>query len=167
MHKEDRHKGISRIDQPQKRHHGWYVRVRLGSAARSKFFNDQKCSGRAAALQSAVEWRNRIEQELGKPRTNYVVIGANPRNNTGVIGVRRCVQKYIGKDGKVFLNEVYEVSWHASRDKKGKTSVSIKKYGEREAFRRACGIRRRKEQEMYGAAIVSKWAASLGKLCAA
>lgn len=162
-----KHKGVSRIDQTHKHTHGWYVRVRLGGATKSRFFNDRKCGGHLAALQHAVEWRNQTEQELGKPRTDYVVVGANPRNNTGVVGVRRCDYKYVGKDGRVYLNPVYEVTWHANRDLKGKTSVSIKKYGEREVFRRACGIRRRKEQEMYGTAIVSKWAASLEKICAA
>jgi hypothetical protein len=45
--------------------------------------------------------------------------------------------------------------------------VSIKKYGEPGAFRRACAIRRQKEQLMYGDVVVSKWAESLGKVCAA
>jgi hypothetical protein len=65
------------------------------------------------------------------------------------------------------LNEVYEVSWNAGREKKGRTSVSIKKYGEAAAFRRACAIRRQKEQQLYGNAVVSKWADSLSKVCAA
>jgi hypothetical protein len=77
------------------------------------------------------------------------------------------VKKYTGKDGTVYLNEVYEVSWNAGREKKGRTSVSITKYGERGAFRRACAIRRQKEQQMYGEVVLSKWAESLAKVCAA
>jgi hypothetical protein len=96
-----------------------------------------------------------------------MIIGNNPRNSDGVVGVRRGVKKYKGKDGKIYLNEVYQVTWHAGRDKMGRTSVSIKKYGELGAFRRACRIRRQKEQEMYGAVIVSKWADALSKVCAA
>ncbi len=64
-------------------------------------------------------------------------------------------------------NEVYLVSWHAGREKKGQTCVSIRKYGELGAFRRACAIRRQKEQEMYGNVVMSKWAETLGKVCAA
>ena len=161
------HKGVSRIDCPERKTVGWYVRVRLGNVTKAKFISDSKHGGKEAGLVKAVECRNRLEQELGKPRTDWVVVGENPRNKSGIVGVRRAVKKYTGKDGTVYLNEVYEVSWNAGREKKGRTSVSIKKYGEAAAFRRACAIRRQKEQQLYGKAVVSKWADSLGKVCAA
>jgi hypothetical protein len=161
------HKGVSRIDCPERKTVGWYVRVRLGNVTKSKFISDSKHGGKEAGLLKAVECRNRLEQELGKPRTDWVVVGENPRNKSGIVGVRRAVKKYTGKDGTVYLNEVYEVSWNAGREKKGRTSVSIKKYGEAAAFRRACAIRRQKERLLYGKAVVSKWADSLGKVCAA
>lgn len=161
------HKGISRIDCPQNKTVGWYVRVQLKKVTRAKFISDSRHGGKDAALAQAIAWRNQLEQELGKPRTDWVVVGDNPRNNSGVVGVRRAVKKYRGKGGTLYLNEVYEVSWHAGREKRGRTSVSIRKYGEAGAFRRACAIRRQKEQEMYGAVVVSKWAESLGKVCAA
>src|SRR5215213_7790954 len=161
------HKGVSRIDSPQKKMHGWYVRVRLNNVTKSKFVPDRLYGGKDEGLARAVEFRNEFERELGKPRTDWVVVGSNPRNAGGVAGVRRAVKKHKGKDGKVYLNEVYEVSWNAGREKKGRTSVSIKKYGEAAAFRRACAIRRQKEQLMYGNAVVSKWADSLSKVCAA
>lgn len=161
------YKGISRIDCPEKKTVGWYVRVRLKNVTKSKFISDHKHGGKEQALQVAVECRNTLEQELGKPRTDWVIVGENPRNKSGVVGVRRATKKYVGKDGKVYLNEVYEVSWNAGREKRGRTSVSITKYGEAAAFRRACAIRREKEQLMYGKVVVSKWADSLGKVCAA
>ena len=161
------HKGVSRIDCPERKTVGWYVRVRLNKVTKSKFISDKANGGKEAALEKAVECRNQLEKELGKPRTDWVVVGDNPRNNSGVVGVRRAIKKYKGKDGKIYLNEVYQVSWHAGRITKGQTSVSINKYGEQEAFRRACAIRRQKELEMYGKVVVSKWAQHLGKLCAA
>lgn len=161
------YKGISRIDSPQKKMHGWYVRVRLNQVTKSKFISDKKYGGREVALEQAVEWRNQTERELGKPRTDWVIVGNNPRNNSGVVGVRRALKKYVGKDGKIYYNDVYEVSWNAGREKRGRTSVSITKHGERAAFRKACAIRRQKEQEMYGNVVVSKWADSLSKVCAA
>jgi hypothetical protein len=160
------HKGISRIDCPERKTVGWYVRVRLKNVTKSKFISDSVHGGTEAALEKALEWRNRLEQELGKPRTDWVIVGENPRNKSGVVGVRRAVKKYRGKDGTIHLNEVYQVSWNAGREKKGQTSVSIKKYGEMGAFRRACAIRRQKEELMYGQVVVSKWAESLGKMCA-
>lgn len=160
------HKGISRIDCPERKTVGWYVRVRLKNVTKSKFINDKANGGKEAALVKAIECRNQLEQELGKPRTDCIIVGENPRNNSGIVGVRRAIKKYKGKDGTIYLNEVYEVSWHAGREKKGQTSVSINKYGEAAAFRRACAIRRQKELEMYGGPVVSKWADSLSKVCA-
>ncbi|HYE66806.1 MAG TPA: hypothetical protein VD966_14550 [Pyrinomonadaceae bacterium] len=161
------HKGISRIDCPERKTVGWYVRVRLKNVTKSKFISDSAHGGKEAALEKAVECRNQLEQELGKPRTDWVIVGENPRNRSGVVGVRRTAKKYRGKDGKIYLNEVYEVSWNAGREKRGRTSVSISKYGERGAFLRACAIRRQKEQQMYGNVVLSKWAESLSKVCAA
>jgi hypothetical protein len=161
------HKGISRIDSPQKKMHGWYVRVRLKNVTKARFISDRTNGGKEEALKAAVACRNALEQELGKPRTDWVVVGENPRNKSGIVGVRRAVKKYKGKDGKIFLNEVYEVSWNAGREKKGRTSVSIAKHGERGAFLRACAIRREKEQQMYGNVVVSKWADAFRKVCVA
>jgi hypothetical protein len=160
-------KGISRIDCPENKTVGWYVRVRLGNVTKSKFVSDHKNGGKEEALKLAVEFRNQLEQELGKPRTDWVIVGNNPRNRTGVVGVRRTTKKYKGKDGKVYLNEVYEVTWNAGREKRGRTSVSIAKYGERSAFRRACAIRRQKEQLLYGDVVMSKWVQSASKIFAA
>ncbi len=161
------HKGISRIDSELKKMHGWYVRVRFNNLTKSKFIPDKLYDGKESALIKAVECRNQLEHELGKPRTDWVIVGHNPRNSEGVAGVRRAAKKYKGKDGTVYINEVYEVSWNAGREKKGRTSVSIKKYGEMRAFRMACAIRREKERQIYGEPVEGKWAVALGKVCAA
>ena len=161
------HKGISRIDSPAKKMHGWYVRVRFNGKGRAKFIPDRAHGGREAALLKAVECRDEMERELGRPRTDWAVVGSNPRNRSGVAGVRRAVRKYKGKDGTVYHNEVYEVTWNAGRERRGRTSVSIRKYGEARAFRMACAIRREKERQMYGEPVGGKWADALSKVCAA
>ena len=160
------HKGISRVDSAKKNTFGWYVRVRFANLTRAKFVSDRSHGGREAALAVAVEWRNRLEEELGKPRTDFVIVGEQNVATAGVIGVRRRVKKYVGKDGRVYDNEVYEVTWQAGRERTGKTSVSIRKYGEAGAFRRACAIRRETERLMYGKEVVGKWAANLAQICA-
>ena len=161
------HKGISRLDCPERKTVGWYVRVRLKKVPKAKFISDSKYGGKEEGLKAALECRNQLEKELGKPRTDFVIVGENPRNNSGVVGVRRAVKKYVGKYGDVYYNEVYEVSWNAGREKKGRTSVSIRKYGEARAFRMACAIRREKERQMYGEPVAAKWAAAISKVCAA
>ena len=161
------HRGVSRIDSPSKKTHGWYVRVMFNKRARAKFIPDRLHGGREAALLKAVECRDEMERELGRPRTDHQIIGHNPRNPGGVAGVRRAVKKYKGKDGTVYENEVFEVTWNAGRERRGRTSVSIRKHGELRAFRMACAIRREKERQMYGEPVEGKWADALSKVCAA
>lgn len=131
----EKHKDIARIDQVEKRTHGWYVRVRYFGKTHSKFFSDGKCGGRYSSLLSALAWRDATEKKLGKIRTDrHIVTVSNTK--TGVVGVR--------------LNEKlnrYEVSWVTPIGKQGKTSVSINKHGKDKAFKLACSIRQKKEQE--------------------
>ncbi|MBA3441146.1 MAG: hypothetical protein H0T92_14880 [Pyrinomonadaceae bacterium] len=114
----------------------------------------------------AVETRNQLEIKLGKPRTDNIIVVDSPRNKTGVIGIQR-KWKATHRHGKKYMHDVFEVTWNAGREMMGKTSVSINKYGELGAFRRACAIRRQKEKKMYGETVATKWAASLSKVCAA
>lgn len=131
----EKHKDIARIDQEEKRTHGWYVRVRYLGKTHSKFFSDKKNGGRYSSLLSALAWRDKTEEKLGKKRTDKHIVTVS-NTGTGVVGVR--------------LNEKlnrYEVSWVNSQGKQGKTSVSIIKHGKDEAFNIACRIRTEKETE--------------------
>ena len=161
------HKNISRIDNPKKHTHGWYVRIKFGDTKYSKFFSDEGHGDREQALEKAIQFRNNIERQLGKPRTDRAVIASSSRTNTGVIGVHRRVKKSYNKNGERVHSEVYEVTWNPEPNVICRTSVSIEKHGEKEAFRRACSIRRQKEREMYGNVVTTNWASSLSKLCAA
>jgi hypothetical protein len=102
-----------------------------------KFFSDKKYGDGLAALDEAILWRDRTERELGKPRTEQVVVASHRRNTTGVLGVRRRM-----KDSY----DVFEVTWRKESGKLGRTSFSIAKYGERKAFRLAVRLRRAHEQ---------------------
>ena len=161
------HRGVSRIDSPAKKTHGWYVRVRFNKQSKARFIPDKLYGGKEAALAKAVECRDEFERALGKPRTDHQVVGHSGRNPGGVAGVRRAVRKYKGKDGTLHLNEVFEVTWNAGRERRGRTCVSIRRHGELRAFRMACAIRRGKERQMYGEEVRGKWAGALAKLCAA
>lgn len=131
----EKHKDIARIDQEIKRTHGWYVRVRYLGKTHSKFFSDGKCGGRYSSLLSAISWRNNTEMQIGKVRTNKHMVTIT-RSGTGVVGVR--LNEKLGR---------YEVSWVTSQGKQGKTSVSIRKHGKKNAFAKACAIRKEKERE--------------------
>ena len=131
----EKHKDIARIDQEEKRTHGWYVRVRYFGKTHSKFFSDRKCGGRYSSLLSALAWRDKTEAKLGKQRTNKHIVTVS-NSKSGVVGVRLNDQLHR-----------YEVSWVTPEGRQGKTSVSIKKHGQPAAFEKACQIRQSKEAE--------------------
>ena len=131
----EKHKDVARIDQEDKRTHGWYVRVRFQGTTHSKFFSDGKCGGRYSSLLAALTWRDTMEKKIGKIRTDRHLVTVS-NTTTGVVGVRFNEK----------LNR-YEVSWVNKVGKQGKTSVSVNKNGKEKAFQIACEIRKVKEAE--------------------
>jgi hypothetical protein len=151
-----RWKGISRIDQPEKHTHGWYVRVRYAGQQVAKFFPDKLNGGQRKALAAAVSFRDETERAMGKPRTDRYVVGRSRRSRKSTVGVRKVLKAVTNASGEVRSSPVYEVTWSPEPNVVQRTSVSIRKWGDREAYRRACGIRERKEQELYGTRSKSK-----------
>lgn len=135
----EKHKDVARIDQEDKRTHGWYVRVRFQGTTHSKFFSDGKCGGRYSSLLAALTWRDAMEKKIGKIRTDKHLVTVS-NTTTGVVGVRFNEK----------LNR-YEVSWVNRVGKQGKTSVSVNKNGKERAFQIACEIRKVKEAERLSA----------------
>lgn len=145
------YKSITRVKRRKKNSAGWFVRVCFRGVIHQKLFSDSNYPSPRAALQDAIEWRNETEKALGKPRTDRVVVGMSRRNRTGIIGVRlnRKPSQRPGMGQR--MSRVYEVTWCPEPGLIRRTSVSIEKYGEREARRRALAIRERAELEIYGA----------------
>ena len=140
------------------------MRVNFNGVEHAKFFSDKSCGSREKALQEAIKYRDKIEKEIGKPRTDRTVVSRSPRNSSGIIGVRRKTREVKSENGEKKFKSYYEVSWTPWPGRLNRTWVSIDEFGEKEALRRACAIRREKEREMYGSVVKSNWAASLGKL---
>ena len=145
------YKSVSRIDHRKRKTHGWYVRVKFNGELRSRFFSDSVCGGKRAALREAVQCRNEIEKEMGKPRTDRMVPSLIARNQTGLLGVRLGTKRSQRKGPR--LSRIYEVHWAPEPGRLGRTSVSIEKYGAKEALRRALEIRQEKEREVFGAVL--------------
>ena len=142
------HKSISRVDHKKKRAYGWLVRVAYHGEMLQKFFSDVSEGGRRAALKKAIAWRDKTERKIGKPRTERKVATPTTRNRSGVVGIRRTT-KAMTRDGRK-KGPVYEVWWFPKPGTIRKTSFSISKFGEQEAFRRAYALRKIGEKEMYG-----------------
>lgn len=134
-------KGISRVDYFKRNSYGWYARVRFKGENFAKFFSDSVWGGRESALREAVKWRDETEKRIGKPRTDRVINAALVKSNTGVLGVQFVD---VGPQG------AYEATWCPQPGKVSRTKVSVAKYGEWEAFQRACRIRREYEKKTFG-----------------
>ncbi len=60
--------GVSRIDQPEKKNHGWYVRITLKGETQQKFFADKTHSGKNKALKAAQTHRDQLVSNLPPER---------------------------------------------------------------------------------------------------
>ncbi len=141
-------KSISRIDQPEKNNHGFYVRVSFRGQQHRKFFSDAKYGGDEGALDAAIAYRNSLERDLGKPHTDRMVLAPKDKKRAGV----RRIQKTRRKNGKVYTYDVYEVQWCPEPRKVERQFFYVNTLGEHEARRRAYELRRAKERQIYGRA---------------
>lgn len=148
-----KHKGISRVNSKKSRTYGWYVRVFFNGEKKVRFFSDGRYGGPEKALQKALQFRNKAEKELGKPRTDRVVVSKTTNNTTGIIGLHRKREKTITKTGEVRYRNVYEITWCPAPNQMSRTRVSIDKYGEEKALLKAYRIRQAKERLVYGKAL--------------
>jgi hypothetical protein len=145
---QQKYKSITRIDRPDRGHHAWYVRVLFKGTLISKHFADLKHGGKRKALKAAIEFRNQAEKELGKPRTDRRIVGCSPLNKSGVIGVRRTVKQSRAAQENRPPGNFFEVTWAPTPGQIKRAAFSIDRYGEEEAFRRACKLRERKLRQI-------------------
>lgn len=142
-----RAKGVIRIDSDST--HGWQVRVYRHGKTYSKLFSDRKCGGREEAFEKARAYRDELNAEVAAmpetaPRRRLIL--RNKGNTSGVVGISRTHKR----DRRGVKHEVYAVSWNPEPGVARGTSFSIKRYGEEDAFRRACELRWNKMKEIYG-----------------
>lgn len=123
-------KGISRIDQKEKRSHGWYGRVEYGSERAAKWFPDKKHGGKAHAHEAAVRWVRKAHAFLNKPYTSRRVVVV-PRSSTKEVG--------ISEDRYGFL-----VTWTTGKDTDHRTYVPKSR-----GITSAKTLRRRRATQMY------------------
>lgn len=142
-----RAKGVIRIDSDST--HGWQVRVYRNAKTYSRLFSDRKCGGRDKAFEAANAYRETLVSEIAQlpptPKRRRFV-RSNKGNTSGVIGISRTYKR----DRQGRRHEVYAVSWNPEPGVARGTSFSIKRYGEDEAFRKACQLRWEKMKEIHG-----------------
>jgi hypothetical protein len=138
--KDPQNRGISRIDQPSHRTHGFFVRVARKRKIHSAFFADKKHGGREPALVAARAHYLKLRSRLGMPgrvsrRWNAEIIRRKGRS--GIHGVRRVIVR-----GGRRLRKNWMATWSPEHGVVRKKQFSIRKYGERKAKRLAIRARR-------------------------
>lgn len=133
--------GISRIDQPSHRTHGFFVRVSSQGRVHSAFFADRKHGGRARALAAAQKHYRRMRREFKLPRQlsrrwNAEIVRRKGRS--GIQGVRRMVSIRLGR----LPRKYWVATWSPEPGRVRKKWFSIRKHGEEQAMELAIRARR-------------------------
>lgn len=151
------HRHVSRIDQPEKNNHGWYVRIRRNGTTTSKFFRDTKYGTQAKALKAAIKFRNELLKDLALPAGQRMVMPRTGRNTSGIVGVARRTMKR--RDGRP-ATSYWIATWSPGDGTVGRKLFSVEALGERGALLAACAYRRDREREIYGTELRENWAAA-------
>jgi hypothetical protein len=131
-----KYKNLTRIETSPKHRPGYLVRVTWAKKTHTKYFADAAYGDRLGSLAAAVEWRDQIEREVGKPRTNRPAIGV-AYSNTGIVGISRTT-----KAGK----PIFQVTWYEN-GKQRRRVFSIDLLGEQKALRAARKARAEVERQ--------------------
>jgi hypothetical protein len=140
MNKPSKTPGICRIDQPEKRTHGFFLRAAREGEIYSAFFSDKKWGGRAEALAAAVEYRRKLLNLLGRPAQQsrrYWAEMVRRRGRSGICGVRRM----INRKSKPW-RKYWQAAWSPELGVVRKKMFSIRKFGEAKAKQLAIRARR-------------------------
>ena len=129
--------GITRIDQPEKGNHGFWVRVTHRGETHHKYFADKSSGGRTEALEKARKHRNAILSAM--PLAKQIAAARPPRQilRSGVKGVTHVVSR--NPKGKVY--EYWQAVWNDENGSRKTAKFSIGRYGNRGALEKAVRTR--------------------------
>ncbi len=133
--RKSKHKGISRIDTADT--HGYYARVYHNCRTYSKLFSDRVWGGKRKAMDAAIQWRQDEAKRIQKLAEKDPSYRKRARSNTGVIGVSKTMKR--NRNGTI--SPCYSVSWHPKPGIHKCTSFSIRRHGDKKAFKLACEFR--------------------------
>lgn len=151
-------KNISRIDQPSKNTHGWFVRIRRDGNKISRFFSDKKLGGKDLSLRAAQEFRDKKLKEwmvFAKNHERSMHLGK--QSNIGYPGISYCV-KTKNRNGTTREEHVFQVSYSPEKGvyknksfyiPKGKSTRSFRK-NYKETLQRAIQFRDDIMIRLYG-----------------
>jgi hypothetical protein len=115
--------GISRIDQLEKRTHGWFVRLARKGKIYPAFLADKSNGGKRRALKAAQKHYQKLVREHGRISRRELEQMARRKSSSGIVGVR-----------KVTVTTTYWVAhWSPRPNVRRKKAFSIKVFGAEKA----------------------------------
>ena len=122
--------GITRIDQPEKKNHGFYVRITHKGKGYQKYFPDKSNGGKAKALEAAKDYRDEILLKLPKYKRDAAARKKRQIKQSGITGVTHVVSKSVkGKD-----YDYWQAAWVDKGNKRKTAKFSISRYGDDKAL---------------------------------
>ena len=122
--------GITRIDQPEKKNHGFYVRITNRGKNNQKYFPDKSLGGKPKALKAAKAYRYEVLSKMPKYKQEAASRKKRKIKQSGVVGVTHVVSK--SPKGTVY--EYWQAAWVDADDKRKTAKFSITRYGSEKAL---------------------------------
>jgi len=144
--KSKRMRGISRIDQREKRTHGFFVRLQRRGISHNAFFADQSCGGKRRALRAAQRYFRVLERKYQPMTRQRRAEMLRRKGKSGIIGVQRAVIRHRGGPRRVY----WQANWSPRPYVIRRRVFSVRKFGERKARALAIMARRIGVQTMLG-----------------
>jgi hypothetical protein len=132
--------GVSRIDQPEKRTHGFFMRLQRNGKIHSAFFADKKHGGQAQALAAAQEHHRKLAAKLGTPvqmsRRDWAQFRRR-KGSSSIVGVQKLVDRRSTRP-----RTYWKATWSPEPYVVRRKMFSAKKFGARKAKLLAIRARR-------------------------
>ncbi|MCH7225749.1 hypothetical protein [Haloferula sp. A504] len=129
---------IARIDLPGASTHGWQVRLQRRGRKYGKFFADRVHGGTREAYRVARAWRNALIERLDERESGPRVCLKSARNSSGVVGVSKVAVS--ASNGETYF--FWQATWCPEPGQRRCVKFSIRRHGDRQAFRLAVEARR-------------------------
>ncbi|GAA5483574.1 hypothetical protein [Haloferula sargassicola] len=131
---------IGRIDLPDASTHGWQVRLQRRGRKYAKYFGDRQCGGPKQSYREALAWRDELLEELDiRQQPVARVCQRSRRNSSGVVGVSKIAVS--AANGETYL--FWQATWSPAVGQRCCVKFSVKRHGDRAAFRLAVEARQR------------------------
>ena len=128
---EDDTYAMARIDLPGVQTHGWQVRLQRRGKRYGRYFSDGVHGGASGAFRAARRWRDELLRELEEAE-QIRICALSSRNQSGVVGVSRVT---VATNGSSY--EFWQATWSPEPGRRRTVKFSIRRYGDRKAFRLA------------------------------